>query len=99
VTGHDASLDQLLEKSKDVYDLTRLINTRLGLSRKDDTLPYKVYNQPIQTGPTAGRVIDVRDFERLLDLYYQKRGWDKNGIPPAEIEKNLTRDIPQIMGS
>jgi aldehyde:ferredoxin oxidoreductase len=74
VTGHDASLDQLLEKSRDLYDLTRLINIRLGLSRKDDTLPYKVYNQPIQTGPTAGRVIDVRDFERLLDLYYQKRG-------------------------
>jgi aldehyde:ferredoxin oxidoreductase len=94
VTGHNASLNQLLEKSKDVYDLTRLINTRLGLSRKDDNLPYKVYNQPIQTGPTAGKVIDVQDFERLLDMYYQKRGWDKNGIPPAEIEKKFTNTHP-----
>ncbi len=98
VTGHDASLDQLFEKSKDVYDLTRLINTRLGMSRKDDTLPYKVYKQPIQTGPTAGKVIDVQDFERLLDLYYQKRGWDKNGIPPAEIEKKFIKDMKSILG-
>jgi aldehyde:ferredoxin oxidoreductase len=81
VTGHDASLEELLDKSRDIYDLTRLINVRLGMSRADDTLPYKVYSHPIQTGPTAGRIIDRADFERLLDLYYEKRGWDERGIP------------------
>ena len=89
VTGHETTLDELLEKSNDIYNLTRLINSRLGLSRKDDSLPYKVYNHPIQTGPTAGRVIDLNDFENLLDLYYKKRGWDKFGMPPREIEKNF----------
>jgi aldehyde:ferredoxin oxidoreductase len=89
VTGHETTLDELLEKSNDIYDLTRLINARLGLSRKDDSLPYKVYNHPIQTGPTAGRVIDLHHFENLLDLYYQKRGWDKSGMPPRKIEKNF----------
>jgi aldehyde:ferredoxin oxidoreductase len=89
VTGHETTLDQLFEKSNDIYDLTRLINARLGLSRKDDSLPYKVYNHPIQTGPTAGRVIDLKDFENLLDLYYKKRGWDKSGMPPRDLEKNF----------
>ena len=90
ITGQETTLDELLERSNDIYNLTRLINTRLGLSRKDDTLPYKVYTSPIQTGPTAGKVIDLKDFERLLDLYYKKRGWDESGLPPRELEKRFS---------
>jgi aldehyde:ferredoxin oxidoreductase len=87
VTGQKTTLEQLLEKSNSVYDLTRLISTRLGMSRKDDTLPYKVRYNPVQTGPTAGRAIDPEEFQRLLDLYYKKRGWNENGIPPVETEE------------
>ena len=86
VTGCDATLEELLERSNDVYNLTRLINTHLGISRKDDTMPYKVHSCPVQTGPNAGNVIDREQFEALLDLYYQKRGWSNDGIPPAELE-------------
>jgi len=81
VTGDPATLEELLEKSNAIYDLTRLINARLGVSRKDDTLPYKVSSCPVRTGPTAGKCIDPAEFERLLELYYKKRGWDKDGIP------------------
>ena len=86
VTGKEASLEELLGLSNDVYDLTRLINARLGISRKDDNLPYKVWANPPLTGPNVGKVIDREDFQKLLSLYYQKRGWDKDGIPPAESE-------------
>jgi aldehyde:ferredoxin oxidoreductase len=89
VTGNELSLEQLLALSNDIYDLTRLINTRLGTSRKDDSLPYKVYANPLLTGPNAGKVIDREYFQKLLSLYYQKRGWDKNGIPPAGVEKKF----------
>ena len=81
VTGNKASLEELLEKSSNIYNITRLINTKMGMSRKDDTIPYKVKSCPIQTGASAGKVIDEEDFERLLDIYYRKRGWDDNGIP------------------
>jgi len=86
VTGKEASLEELLELSNDVYDLTRLINARLGISRKDDNLPYKVWANPPLTGPNVGKVIDREDFQELLSLYYEKRGWDKDGIPPTELE-------------
>ena len=89
VTGKEASLEELLELSNDVYDLTRLINARLGMSRKDDSLPYKVWANPPLTGPNAGKVIDQEDFQKLLSLYYQKRGWDKDGIPPAGVESKF----------
>ena len=87
ITGKEADLAELLEKSSAIYDLTRLINTRLGLSRKDDCLPHKVLACPIRAGATAGKVIDRAAFERLLDLYYRKRGWDTDGKPPAEVEE------------
>ncbi len=89
VTGKDSSLEQLLALSNNVYDLTRLINTRLGMSRKDDSLPYKVYGNPALTGPNAGKVVDRDYFQKLLSLYYQKRGWDENGIPSAGVEDNF----------
>ncbi|MFC2019679.1 aldehyde ferredoxin oxidoreductase family protein, partial [Chloroflexota bacterium] len=89
VTGKDATLEQLLELSTAIYGLTRLINTRLGMSRQDDRLPYKVWANPSLTGPNAGRVIDREAFQQLLSRYYQKQGWDENGIPPAGLEKNF----------
>ena len=89
VTGRSATLAELLALSNDVYDLTRLINARLGISRKDDSLPYKVYACPVQTGPNAGKTIDREEFEQLLDVYYRKRGWSEDGIPPAELERRF----------
>ncbi|MCW7077415.1 MAG: aldehyde ferredoxin oxidoreductase family protein [Candidatus Syntrophoarchaeum sp.] len=87
ITGNDASLEELLDRSRDIYDLTRLINVRLrGISRKDDTLPYKVYARPVLTGPNAGKVIDRDEFQKLLSIYYQKRGWDENGVPSSELQ-------------
>ena len=86
VTGKQASLDELLKLSSDIYDLTRRINVRLGATRKDDCMPYKVHSCPVGTGPNAGRSIDQGEFDQLLDLYYEKRGWDSNGVPPAEAE-------------
>jgi len=89
VTGNEVSLKQLLELSNDIFDLTRLMNTRLGMSRKDDALPYKVWANPPLTGPNAGKVIDRDYFQKLLSLYYQKRGWDENGIPQYKVENNF----------
>jgi aldehyde:ferredoxin oxidoreductase len=89
ITGNPATLPELLKKSDAIYNLTRLINTRLGMSRKDDSMPYKVHACPIRTGATAGKVVDQATFNRLLDLYYRKRGWDADGIPPAEVAEQF----------
>ena len=90
VTGNNLSLEELLSLSNDVYDLTRLINTRLGVNREDDTLPYKVHACPVLTGPNAGKVIDREEFQESLSLYYRKRGWDEDGLPPPGVEEKHT---------
>jgi aldehyde:ferredoxin oxidoreductase len=89
VTGNQLTLEQLLTLSNDVYDLTRLINVRLGVKRRDDSLPYKVHASPPLTGPNAGKVVDKEHFQTLLSKYYRRRGWDDDGIPPADTEKRF----------
>lgn len=34
--------------------------------------------------------IDKQVFERLLDLYYRKRGRDARGVPAAGLEKQFS---------
>ena len=86
VTGKETTLEDLLALSNVIYSLTRRINVRMGATRKDDSLPYKVRKSPVLTGPNAGKKLDERDFEEMLTLYYKERGWDENGVPPVEME-------------
>ncbi len=83
ITGHELTMDDLCARSREVYDLTRRINTKLGMDRTNDTIPHKVHASAVRAGATAGKKIDREEFERLLDLYYEKRGWSKDGIPTS----------------
>ncbi len=83
VTGVEHTLEEMLENSRAIYDLTRLISTSRGISRKDDYPGPRMLERPIEGGQYAGRVLDRGQYEHLLDLYYQKRGWSEDGIPPA----------------
>ena len=80
VTGGEYSLDDLLEKSQHIYDMTRAINVELGIERKDDYPPERTF-VPIHTGPLAGKVCDRDEYETMLDIYYKKRNWDEQGKP------------------
>jgi len=54
-------------------------NIREGLSRKDDTLPPRLLNEPLTDGMAAGKKVEGLDL--MLDDYYAIRGGDKNGLP------------------
>lgn len=81
ITGVDLSMDELFERSRHIYDLTRAINVSLGISRKDDYPPRRSFEDPVPSGPTAGKVIDREEYEKILGMYYEKRGWDQDGKP------------------
>ena len=81
VTGITISIDELLKKSNDLYDLTRAINTKLGISKKDDYPPERCFSTPIPSGPQAGKVLNKEEYEKILAIYYQKRGWNEDGQP------------------
>jgi len=82
VTGTDLTMDDLLARSAAIYNLTRRVNIGLGISRADDYPPARTFDLPVQSGKLAGAVLDRDDYDQMLDIYYHKRGWSPDGIPP-----------------
>jgi len=76
----------LIKAGERIYNLERLFNMREGLQRKDDYLPERFIKEPVPDGASKGQVFEM---DRLLDDYYQARGWDiKTGVPTkAKLEE------------
>lgn len=96
VTGLDVTLNHLLERSKDIYDLTRAINMSFGISRKDDYPPERVFTLPMTEGPHAGKILRREDYEEILDIYYEKRGWTKDGLVKEEKIRNFNDPLIKL---
>ncbi len=84
MTGLELTEPQLLEAGARTTAVRRLFNVREGLSRKDDTLPPRVMDEPIADGPSKGHLVDRAQLDMMLDDYYGARGWDREGVPTRE---------------
>jgi aldehyde:ferredoxin oxidoreductase len=90
VTGYEMTPDELSLAGQRINTLARLINVREGLTRKDDTLPWKVMNKPIpDDGPVKGAVVTQSELDMMLDDYYESRGWAENGVPTKPLLAKL----------
>lgn len=91
-TGWNVSEDDMKLIGERIWNLVRLYNLREGLTRKDDTVPERISKDPLLDGKAKGRVVTPEDFKKMLDEYYQLRGWDKDGRPTKEkmAQLNLT---------
>jgi aldehyde:ferredoxin oxidoreductase len=79
--GQNYDLPELLLAGERGWNLKRVINHRLGLTRANDRLP-KALREPYADGGSAGYVIP---FEEMLSTYYAARGWDpETGRPSPE---------------
>jgi len=90
VTGWSFDLKELRTTCQRVWSLTRLFNVREGFTRKDDTLPERLFTQASTRGPSNGQVVERDAFEKMLDEYYEIVGWDKTtGIPTDALLREL----------
>lgn len=83
VTGLVYSEDELQEVGKRIVELERRINVKLGVSRKDDTLPKRYFDDPMPLRLAKGHYIDRTKFQKMLSRYYALRGWDEEGRPKS----------------
>ena len=81
VTGSTYTEPELKKIAQRIETTIRYFNCREGLSRKDDSLPKRVLFEPMPDGPAKGKRITQEGFNKMLDEYYEIRGWDRNGIP------------------
>ena len=81
VTGIHYDVDDFMKIGERIWNLERMFNLRAGLTAADDTLPPRLLNEPIPSGPSKGC------FNRLGEMlpeYYSLRGWDPDGVPTPE---------------
>jgi len=87
-TGWSFTAERILEAGERIYTLERLLAVREGITRKDDTLPPRLLNEVLPSGPSKGVRLRKEDLGRMLDEYYRLRGWDRDGKPTkAKLEE------------
>ena len=83
VTGRDIHAEKMREILDRGWQIERAFSVREGIRAKDD-IPYPRSFEPIPSGPQKGKRLDREPFESLLQAYYERRGWTRDGIPTRE---------------
>lgn len=81
ITGRQVDIGELMTVGERIFNLKRLFNTRLGVSRKDDFLPprFLTHNRSGE-----GITTQLPPMGQLLADYYHCRGWNEEGAPTTE---------------
>lgn len=98
VTGIRTTPDEMQRAGERTYNLEKAYNVREGWIKKDDYPPPRVMKDPIPDGAAKGSVVTKREFELMLDAYYEARGWNKDGIPTKQklIELELRDEAEEV---
>lgn len=81
VTGWSLDNGAMMKAGERNFNLKRLFNGKLGISKKDDTLPPRLGIHDRGSGAAAG---SVPALGKMLVDYYRLRGWSPEGIPMPE---------------
>ena len=88
-TGESVPVEEFQTIAERIETLIRMFNNREGLTRKDDTLPYRTLHEPLPDGPAKGQAIGEENLNKMIDEYYTLRGWDASGVPTEQTIKKL----------
>lgn len=92
-TGIDTDKTELIKIAGRVETLVRAYNLRLGLRRKDDTIPEKFFEKEPDAGIWSWyKKLDREKFNKWLDDFYKLKGWNRDGIPTKETLDKLGLD-------
>lgn len=83
--GMPMTFGKYLQTGERGFNLERAVNVRFGVSSAKDSLPKRLTDVPQDPNDPRTRV----PLEQMKKIYYQARGWDKNGIPTGRTLKRL----------
>jgi aldehyde:ferredoxin oxidoreductase len=96
-TGLEFTPEEIWDIADRAYTVERLFNIREGLTREDDWLVDRYFDEPTPLGLpiVRGKTIDREKFKQMIDEYYELHEWDENGVPrPETLEKLGLDDEP-----
>ncbi len=80
-TGVNYTIEELALAGERISNAERQFLVKAGFSRKDDSLPPRITNDPLPDGSSKGSVCHL---DEMLNDYYTIRGWSNDGIPFPE---------------
>jgi aldehyde:ferredoxin oxidoreductase len=91
ITGVKRTWQDLEAVGNRIWNLTRMYWIREidSFGREWDLPSPRFYTEPPKTGATKGQITKFEDVQRLLDMYYEQRGWDANGLPTSATLESL----------
>lgn len=88
-TGLETSVEDFKRLSVKQLNLEKAFNLiHTNFDRKDDMPTPRDLNEPVPTGGLAGWKIDEEKWNKMLDEYYELRGWDKETSYPTRKKLN-----------
>jgi len=93
ITGIHRSWDDYEKVGERIWNLTRMfwVRENAGFDRSWDMPSPRFYEEAPESGATKGQITKIEDVHRLLDMYYEQRGWSNEGLPTSDrlVELNL----------
>ena len=83
VTGVETTVDSLQVIGARRLNMLRAYNAREGMTRDHDTLPRRLFDEPLIGGMSDGVTVDEAEFEEALDEYHRQVGWDLDTGAPT----------------
>ncbi len=95
ITGEEIGAAELLRRGERAWNMQKQLNVRLGFGREHDAAP-ELWFEPMKVGGKELRMMDYykqtvitrADMERMLDEYYEARGWDRETSAPLPEQLN-----------
>ncbi len=82
VTGWEITIADVQRIGERRLNLLRAFNAREGVGRDRDTLPRRLFDEPLRGGVSDGLFIPREELEAALNDYYELAGWDvATGMP------------------
>ena len=75
-TGWDWTVADIQKVGERRLNMLRAFNAREGVGRERDTLPKRIYDEPLKGGASDGVWVTRQEVEEALDMYYEMCGWD-----------------------
>lgn len=87
VLGTSLDVENAMKIGERIFNVKRYINNIQGISRESDMLPPRLFEPLDPPGGSQGFII--RDFNTMLEEYYEIRGWEPDGSVPETLLKKL----------
>lgn len=84
-TGIEFTEEEIMQAGRRILTQEKCYNVRLGATRKDDTLPWRLMNEPSPDRPDTVAVNSQEELDRMLDEYYTLHEWDVRTSRPKQV--------------